>query len=102
VLRILNETGGVAGDAEDEEILEMQRLLARTEGIWAGPTGVAALAVLRRLLADRAIDPDATICVIVSETGLKTEARPPERRATAFDEASLRRLVRELLGGAAR
>jgi threonine synthase len=102
VLRILNETGGVAGDAEDEAILETQRLLARTEGIWAGPTGVAALAVLRRLLAERAIDPDATICVIVSETGLKTEAHAPERRATAFDEASLRRLVRELLGGPAR
>ena len=37
VLRILNETGGVAGEAEDEEILETQALLARTEGIWAGP-----------------------------------------------------------------
>jgi threonine synthase len=93
VLRILNETGGVAGEAEDEEILETQALLARTEGIWAGPTGVAALAVLRRLLAEKAIDPDATICVILSETGLKTEASAAARRATAFDEASLRRLV---------
>jgi threonine synthase len=93
VLRILNENGGVAGEAEDEEILEMQALLARTEGIWAGPTGAAALAVLRRLLADRALDPEASICVIVSETGLKTEATAPSRQATAFDEASLRRLV---------
>jgi hypothetical protein len=58
---------------------------------------VAALAVLRRLLAARSVDPDATICVILSETGLKTEAHAPERRATAFDEASLRRLVRTLL-----
>jgi len=99
VLRILKETGGLAGDAADEEILETQRLLARTEGIWAGPTGVAALAVLRRLLAARALDPDATICVILSETGLKTEASAPERRATAFDEASLRQLVHSLLGG---
>jgi threonine synthase len=101
VLRILNETGGVAGDAEDEEILETQTLLARTEGIWAGPTGVATLAVLRRLLAAKALDPDATICVILSETGLKTEARAPSREATAFDEASLRRLVHSRLGGAA-
>ena len=97
VLRILNETGGVAGEAEDEEILETQALLARTEGIWAGPTGVAALAVLRRLLAEQAIDPGATICVILSETGLKTEASAPSRRATAFDEASLRRLVHSTL-----
>jgi threonine synthase len=98
-LRILNESGGVAGDAEDEEILEAQRLLARTEGVWAGPTGVATLAVLCRLLTMKQVDPDATICIILSETGLKTEAVPPTRQGTAFDEASLRRLVRERLTG---
>src|SRR6266540_1926579 len=79
-LKLLREGGGVAGDAEDEEILEAQKLLAQTEGIWAGPTGVATLAVLRRLLARKEIDPDATICVILSETGLKTEAPPPSRQ----------------------
>jgi threonine synthase len=97
VLRILRETGGVAGDAEDDAILAAQDLLARAEGIWAGPTGSASLAVLQRLLTERALDPDATICVIVSETGLKTEAPPPSRRATVFDEAGLRRLVEERL-----
>lgn len=99
VLRILRESGGLAGEAEDEEILEAQGLLARTEGIWAGPTGAGTLAVLRRLLAGRALDPDQTICVITSETGLKTEAAPPDRAATAFDDDSLRRLVVERLGG---
>jgi threonine synthase len=97
-LRILRETGGVAGDAEDEEILDAQQLLVKTEGIWAGPTGVAALAVLRRLLTDKVVDPDAAICVVLSETGLKTERVPPTRDAVAFDEASLRRLVSERLG----
>jgi threonine synthase len=98
VLRLLREHGGRAGDAEDEEILAAQRTLARTEGIWAGPTGVASLAVLERLLAAGEIDPAQTICVIISETGLKTEAEPPSRAATAFDAASLRRLVVERLG----
>jgi threonine synthase len=98
VLRLLREGGGLAGDAEDEEILEAQRTLARTEGVWAGPTGVATLAVLMRLLAERALDPAQDICVILSETGLKTEAPPPDRTAVAFDEASLRRLVTERLG----
>jgi len=97
VLRILRETGGVAGQAEDEEILAAQRLLARTEGIWAGPTGSASLAVLARLLADKLVDPASTICVIVSETGLKTEAPPPSREAFAFDVDSLRALVLEKL-----
>ena len=97
VLRILRKAGGVAGDAEDEQILEAQRLLARTEGIWAGPTGVATLAVLMRLLATKDIDTDTTICVILSETGLKTEAPPPSRQGIAFDNAALRQLVGERL-----
>ncbi|MBI1734072.1 MAG: threonine synthase [Candidatus Rokubacteria bacterium] len=100
VLRLLHELGGVAGEAEDDQILAAQRRLARTEGIWAGPTGVAALAVLERLLGDKAIDPYQTICVIITETGLKTEAAAPSRSATAFDEASLRALVRQRLASA--
>jgi threonine synthase len=97
-LRLLREGGGVSGDAEDEEILAAQRLLAREEGIWAGPTGVATLAVLVRLLDERLVDPAQTICAIVTETGLKTEAETPSRTGTAFDEDSLRRLVRDRLG----
>ncbi len=99
VLRLLRERDGVAADAEEGEILEAQRLLARTEGVWAGPTGVATLAVLARLLADKRLDPDQTICAIVSETGLKTEAELPARDGRAYDFASLRRLVLDRLGG---
>jgi hypothetical protein len=36
--------------------------------------------------------------VIISETGLKTEAEPPGRDGTAFDYETLRRLVSERLG----
>ncbi|MBI2493691.1 MAG: pyridoxal-phosphate dependent enzyme [Candidatus Rokubacteria bacterium] len=97
VLRLLREGEGLAGDAEDAEIMEAQRCLARTEGVWAGPTGVATLAVLMRLLAARRLDPAQTICAIISETGLKTEAEPPSRAGTAFDYDSLRRLVTERL-----
>jgi len=97
VLRLLREDKGLAGDAEDDEILETQRRLARVEGIWAGPTGVATLAVLARLLAQKRLDPAQTICAIISETGLKTEAEPPSRTGVAFDYDSLRRLVAERL-----
>jgi len=95
VLRLLREGDGLAADAEDDEILEAQRLLARVEGVWAGPTGVATLAVLRRLLAEKHLDPGATVCAIISETGLKTEAPLPSRTGIAFDADSLRRLVHE-------
>ena len=97
VLRLLREGKGLTGDAEDDEILEMQRRLARVEGVWAGPTGVAALAVLARLLADKQLDREQTICVIISETGLKTEGEPPSRTGVGFDFDSLRRLVVERL-----
>jgi threonine synthase len=98
VLRLLRDGGGHAGDAEDADILAAQSRLARTEGIWAGPTGVATLAVLIRMLAAKEIDPEQTICVILSETGLKTEGQPPSRAATAFDYDSLKRLVEQRLG----
>ena len=96
-LRLLREQGGDAGDAEDDAILDMQRRLARIEGVWAGPTGVAALAVLARLLAEQQLDPAQRFCVIVTETGLKTEAPAPSRKARAFDMESLRQLVKERL-----
>jgi len=100
VLRLLRDGRGAAGDAEDEQILEAQRTLARTEGIWAGPTGVATLAVLGKMLAAEELDPAQSYCAIVSETGLKTEAAPPSRAATAFDFDSLERLVEQRLARA--
>ena len=100
VLRLLREGGGFAGDAEDDEILVAQRMLARSEGVWAGPTGVATLAVLTKMLAAKELDPAQSFCVILSETGLKTEATPPSREATAFDFASLKRLVEDRLARA--
>jgi hypothetical protein len=43
----------------------------------------------------------ATICVILSETGLRTEAVPAAREAVAVDRAPLRRLVADCQGGRA-
>jgi len=97
-LRLLRENKGLAADAEDDAILAMQGRLARVEGIWAGPTGVATLAVLARLLAEKRLEPAQVFCAIISETGLKTEAAPPSRVGAAFDYDSLKRLVTERLG----
>ena len=97
VLRLVRENKGLVADADDPEILEAQRRLARTEGIWAGPTGVASLAVFMRLLDDRRLDPAQRFCVVITETGLKTEADVPRPAGTAYDYASLKRLVEERL-----
>jgi threonine synthase len=98
VLRILRESKGLAADVEDAAILETQRLLARTEGLYAGPTGVGTLAALRRLLGEDALDPDQTICCVLSETGLKTDAPAVSRQGEAFSYERLVSLVRERLG----
>lgn len=97
VLRLLREGDGLAADVEDDEILAAQRRLARSEGLWAGPTGVAPLAVLIKLLAERRVDPDQRFGVLVTETGLKTEAALPARQGVVHDYQSLRRLVEERL-----
>jgi threonine synthase len=99
VLRILREGKGLATDVDDDLILETQRLLARREGLYAGPTGVGALAALRRLLAERAVDPAQAFCCVISETGLKTEAPVAARQGEAFTYERLVELVRGRLAG---
>src|SRR5688500_17700313 len=63
VLRLLREGHGAAADAEDDEILAAQRTLARSEGVWAGPTGLATLAVLMKILTATEVDPAQSFCV---------------------------------------
>jgi threonine synthase len=97
VLRILRESKGLATEVEDELLLDTQRLLARTEGIYAGPTGVSALAALRRLLGEHAVDPDQSFGCVLSETGLKTEAPVGSRTGQAFTYERLVELIRTRL-----
>jgi threonine synthase len=97
VLRILREAKGLAADADDDAILDTQRLLARTEGVYAGPTGVGAVAAVRQLLREERLDPDQTICCVVTETGLKSEAVLPPRTGETFTYERLVALVRERL-----
>jgi threonine synthase len=70
-LRALQETGGMAETVSDEEILEAQRLLASSEGIFAEPTGVASLAGLIRLVNSGTVKKDETVVVLVTGSGLK-------------------------------
>ena len=70
-LRRIRAQDGLAGDVSDEETLDMQRRLARTEGLWVGPTGAVPLAVTARLAREGKLDPNAEIVCISSETGLK-------------------------------
>jgi threonine synthase len=70
-LLALKETGGLAEKVSDSEILKAQRLLASTEGIFAEPTGVAALAGLVKLIRRGVVTKDDAVVLLVTGHGLK-------------------------------
>ena len=72
VLDVARRTGGAVADVSDEEIVDGIRLLASTEGIFGETAVGVTLAVLRRLLAEGLLDPDAETVIINSGDGLKT------------------------------
>lgn len=79
----LRETNGTAEAVSDKEILYAQRLLASTEGIFAEPTGVAALAGLVKLVSLGNVKRDETVVVLITGSGLKD----PEAVITQSEKA---------------
>jgi threonine synthase len=73
-LTALKESRGAGVPITDEGIFEAQRALAREEGIFAEPSSAAALAAVLQLGARRQLDPDQTIVVVLTSTGLKDAA----------------------------
>jgi threonine synthase len=72
VLDVVRRTGGVVADVTDDELVDAIKLLASAEGIFAETAGGVTLAVLRQLLKEGQIDPDARTVIINSGDGLKT------------------------------
>lgn len=71
ILSDLRESNGNAVTVSDEEILEAQRALAETEGIFSAPEGAATLAGLSKLLNQGWIQTDERIVLFNTGTGLK-------------------------------
>jgi threonine synthase len=72
VLDVVRRTGGAVEDVSDDDLVDAIRLLAATEGVFAETAGGVTLAVLRKLLKEGQIDPDARTVIINSGDGLKT------------------------------
>ncbi|SDH45242.1 threonine synthase [Sinosporangium album] len=72
VLDIARRTGGAIEDVDDTEVVDAIRLLARTEGIFGETAGGVTVGVLRKLVAQGALDPDAETVVLNTGDGLKT------------------------------
>jgi threonine synthase len=75
VLKRLKQYGGIAEEANDNEIVEGILTLAKTEGIFTEPAGGVSIAVLKKLVDDGFIERDEKVVCYVTGNGLKsTEA----------------------------
>jgi threonine synthase len=71
-LEAVRRTGGWMDYADDDEIRDGIRLLARTTGVFAETAGGVTVAVLRKLVDGGRLDPDAETVVFNTGDGLKT------------------------------
>ncbi|GAA1803665.1 threonine synthase [Planosporangium flavigriseum] len=99
-LESVRRTGGWMAYADDEEIRDAIRLLARTTGIFAETAGGTTVAALRKLVAEGKLDPDAETVVYNTGEGLKTLDAVADRVGPTYRVKPSLRAVREagLLG----
>jgi threonine synthase len=71
-LEAVRRTGGWMDYADDDEIRDAIRLLARTTAVFAETAGGVTVAVLHKLVAGGRLDPDAETVVFNTGEGLKT------------------------------
>lgn len=71
ILKDIYESDGTAVAVSDEAILETQKFLAKTEGIFAAPEGAATLAALKVLIQQKWVHPDERIVLFNTGSGLK-------------------------------
>lgn len=71
VLRTIKECTGFAESVSDEEVLEGEKLLASTEGLYSGPASATTIAALRKFAEAGTIDQNETVVCLITECGLK-------------------------------
>ena len=71
ILDILRQSGGVAIAVSDDEIMDALGEWARVEGVFAAPEGAAALAAYRKLHDSLFFEPDDTVVLFNTGSGLK-------------------------------
>ena len=70
-LRAVRASGGAALAVEDADIISYQSLLARSEGLWAEPSGVISVAALPRLLSRGLIPAHERVVCVITGAGFK-------------------------------
>ena len=70
-IRGLRESGGTVLAVSDDEIVSAIAELGRATGIFGEPAGVTAFAGLAKAVREGAVDPDESIAVLMTGSGLK-------------------------------
>ena len=92
-----DESGGVIEAVSDDEIMEAQRAIIRSEGVFCEPASAAGVAGVRRLCAERRIGPAETVVCVLTGHGLKDpDSVQAEEGTLTVIEADLDSIRREI------
>jgi threonine synthase len=104
-LNVLLRTGGSARSADNRELLNAQHELAALEGVYVEASSALSVAVLPKLVADGAIDPDSTVVAVLTSNGLKdpgvTASYLPPIPESSTEFESVVRILADVYGYAA-
>uniref|UniRef100_A0A7C2P3J4 Pyridoxal-phosphate dependent enzyme n=1 Tax=Schlesneria paludicola TaxID=360056 RepID=A0A7C2P3J4_9PLAN len=99
VIAICRKNGGTGHLVDDEFIWETQKRLAREEAIFAEPAGATAVAGCLRAAQRGELDPNASICCLVSGSAFKdppsVEAMTQDADCPLIELADLQRRVED-------
>jgi threonine synthase len=70
-IRAIRESGGTTETVTDKEILEAQKMLARSEGLFVEPASASSIAGLKKLFEAGKIDKDEVLICVATGHGLK-------------------------------
>ncbi len=70
----IRESGGLTVEVTDEEIMDAQKLLGESCGVFGEPAGVTGTAGIRKLLEQGRLSADSTVVSVVTGNGLKDVA----------------------------
>ncbi len=73
-IQAIRESGGLVANVTDQEIMDAQKLLGHSCGIFGEPAGVAAAAGVAKLCRDELLGENDSVVTIVTGNGLKDVA----------------------------
>ena len=97
-IRAIRESNGGAEIVSDEEILEAQKVLARSEGLFVEPASASSIAGLKKFLESGEIDRDETVVCVTTGHGLKDPDTPVKFFVKPVEVEADLNVIRRIVG----